>query len=178
MDLVKGGSLTYSNRHQLRMTQTDPSVVPNDLIIRIIGEHNRSYYGFTHKNQFNRCVMELNDLNSGTLEELSMWFGGGGDDEQIWLDMFHYDGHEDDFVAWGMWYQWIDCVDWTTNSQGFSTGLLAETYKVKVLCGMSPTIEIVEDVPVGREEEFASLQEEVGEFFVRAMMRERQRSSA
>ena len=38
MDLVKGGSLTYSNRHKLRMTQTNPSVIPNDLIIRIIQE--------------------------------------------------------------------------------------------------------------------------------------------
>ena len=106
------------------MEQTDPSVIPNDLIIRIIGEHNRSYYGFTHKNQFDRCVMELNDLCSGAQDELSNGWGLE-DQEQIHRDMFHYDGHEDDFVAWGMWYQWIDGGEWTTRSQGFSTALIA-----------------------------------------------------
>ena len=142
MDLVKGGSLTYSNRHKLRMTQTDPSVIPNDLIIRIIQKGHGGRYGYTHRPQFDRCVDELEKLNTGTRVELKQWL----EEEECWMEqrvaknMFHWDHHEDEFTSWGMFYQW-GRGESKFSQQGFSTGLLAGTYKVKLLCGMSSTME-------------------------------------
>ena len=133
MDFVKGESLTYSNRHQLRMNQTDSSVLPNDIIMRIIREGNGGRYGYTHKNQFNRCVDELDKLNIETRGELEIWFEEEDDFGNTHRDMFHYDGHEDDFEDWGRWYQWGlgDDDEYTIyGQQGFSTGLLAGTPKV------------------------------------------------
>lgn len=132
MDLVKGGSLTYSNRHKLRMTQTNPSVIPNDLIIRIIQKGHGGRYGYTHRPQFDRCVDELEKLITDELEFLRPILANyredvlhGGDD---FSDIFHYDGHETEFIQWGAWYQWGGdglCYDYDI-PQGISRALISD----------------------------------------------------
>ena len=103
MDLVKGGSLTYSNRHKLRMEQTDPSEIPNDLILRIIREANGGRYGYTGRPQFDACMVELTKLSKYTKKDVDIWNNEFDTDPNI---LFHRDQ-----LGWeepGWFYQWFD----------------------------------------------------------------------
>ena len=117
--------------HELGVPRELPPL-PNAIIMRIIREGNGGRHGYTHKNQFNRCVDELGRLNKSVIEELDIWFG----EEDDWIvdgqatdeTMFHYDGHEDDFKEWAQCPHWSvenlfpgDKID---SNQGFSITLM------------------------------------------------------
>jgi hypothetical protein len=97
----------------------------------------------SHKKQFNRCVDELDKLNIETRKDLEIWFEEQDAPANERRDMFHYDGYEDDFEAWGSWYQWGLGECNTIDQQGFSTGLLANTPKVELLANRKKYDEVV-----------------------------------
>ena len=120
------------------MKESDVSILPNDIIMRIIREA-ESFYGgrlwSIHKKQFTRCVMELNELNSCARDEIKFCLedsGWGSAMERRCIEegIFHYNGHEDDFIVWTGWYNWVEGVSSPfthkfQQHQGFSTALLA-----------------------------------------------------
>lgn len=142
MDLVKGGSLTYSNRHKLRMTQTNPSVIPNDLIIRIIQEATtkstleyhiqRMEWIPQHRNTnnstwmrdhlgFREVIKQINDSMGDYLEngELKLY---GDPENHEWMIF-----HPGDRIPEGWLYHWI----WDYTEDAANLG------------GCPPTLELV-----------------------------------
>jgi len=57
MDFVLKNTLTYKNRHSLRMDQTTATILPNDLIRRIIREADGGRY--THKIALMACLKQI-----------------------------------------------------------------------------------------------------------------------
>jgi len=54
---VSSKTLTYKSRHSLRMKQTKPSILPNDLIMRIIREADGGLY--KHQDNLFTCLAQI-----------------------------------------------------------------------------------------------------------------------
>ena len=94
--LVSSKTLTYKSRHSLRMKQTKPSILPNDIIMLIIREADGGFY--KHQDNLLSCLSRI--VSAREKEERS-WF---------------FDRHEPMSLCWANMMIFFEKNNWITKS--------------------------------------------------------------